>query len=154
QIGGDFEKAVLKSIKADKDTTAYPTEARTNINFRFPESVTPDTTGYLVTFSEKRVKVYYDSYFVDVKQVDGTINLSYDRQLIRGYIDVLSRSPARKAGKLAVLEFITVDDTRIGDDVLKAATAGGILVYQRKVFYRYAEKDANNPLIVGPRELL
>jgi hypothetical protein len=105
---------------------------RIGIKYVIPDGVTGACEGMPsplppVTFTDP------ESTFVEVKALNGVLNLDYGRHQIRGMLDALSQSPAASSTgprrAYPSLYLIITEDTALGSDIERRGTALNVLVW-------------------------
>ena len=89
---------------------------------------------------------YPNSTFVEVKAVEGTLNLSHSNHQIRGLIDLAANSAAGKSGSVRPsVFFVTTSNTYVEDDVVREASKRNVNIFQITAFV-----NRNNKILFGP----
>ena len=115
--------------------------------------VLPDATAVVMDFKKgKGLRLYRDSSFIDAKYGGSKLYVSSYNYEAVGYSDVLSRSPAAKAGVLPLMLYVTTADTPIYQNTVDEFTKNNVLVAQS-----YMARDPNTgklyltaPVILNP----
>jgi len=143
-----FEGMALASQGVPKNNFLYSSSERRAATLGKKDEVIPDgvssTTVYTLTVIPfgYTASVYPGSHFIEVKAVDGTINLSSSNYQIQGEMQAIRSSSGYSSGK-SVFTFITTSNTVIGRDVINYANKYGIQLYQIGAIY-----ETSNDLIM------
>lgn len=151
RVGRMFEGLALFSQGVPKNNISYTSSERITITGGKKRSVIPDgvtsTTAYKLTvrpfgFS---TTIYPESHFLEVKAVNGVINLSSSAYQIQGELQAI-RSTSGYSERRVDFTFITTSNTIIGGDVIKYANDHGIQLYQIGAIY----ETSNDQILFSP----
>jgi hypothetical protein len=139
-LGEQFEDAVLRSTQLPKYTgTAIPVSTGRSVRKAIiPESIQPVLGTIKVKQNGVEIRqttTYPNSSFFEVKSSGDTsvAPSSFARQA-EGYLNAAQKSPAKLAGWVPLVTFITTSDVRIGQKYIDDATRRGVAVRQGQVY--------------------
>lgn len=137
QVGRAFQNFALATIRPGtpipENFTLFPSPARAAATGGAIGNVQPDGVLPLVfvNFPAGPTETYPDSVFYEAKALQGgLLPPSYQQYQILGFIDALSNSPAKTAGKIPAIIFLTSADIRqISNATILQATLRGVAVW-------------------------
>jgi hypothetical protein len=164
-IGVAFETWVLKTMgQLNRWTKLIPSQARKKQTGGLPASVIPefvadqDGTTFMVPSMSMTTVYFPQSVFYEVKAVTGALTLGTSKWQILGLLDVAQIAGANAPPQMhppPAVYFTTTGNTVVSSGVLTKATAWGVGVWQRKVYYDVHSANQNDPdLYLGAEECL
>ena len=137
QVGRAFQNFALATIRPGtpipENFTLFPSPARAAATGGAIGNVQPDGVLPLVfvNFPAGPTETYPDSVFYEVKALKGDLlPPSYQKYQILGFIDALSNSPAKTAGKIPAIIFLTSADIKqISNATVAQASLRGVAVW-------------------------
>ena len=128
-VGKAFENTAIQALglQLNANTKPFYSSERNNFTNGNVSYVVPDAVGRVFSSSGGD---YPNSYFAEVKAISRNITLGTSNQQIRGLIDAAANSPAGRAQQNPSVFFITTANTIIGNDVVNAAQASGVQIWQ------------------------
>lgn len=164
-VGRMFQERVLRNLMLPENHRYFRTdqrERRASPNIytkQIPKWVVPDAVadaaGGVRNPYTQVPRARIDSTFIEVKAVNGPINLSHSNWQILGMIDYLSKSPASGSKgpnrPFPTLYFVTTSDTYIDSDVIDEATAKDVVIWQSITYTVRNNIVIGTPFIVNPQ---
>lgn len=137
QVGRAFQNFALATIRLGtpipENFRLFPSPARAAATGGAIRNVEPDGVLPLVFVNVPvgPTETYADSVFYEVKALKGgLLPPSYQDYQILGFIDALGNSPAKTAGKIPAIIFLTSADIRqISNTTVREATFRGVAVW-------------------------
>lgn len=137
QVGRAFQNFALATIRPGtpipENFRLFPSPARAAATGGAIQNVEPDGVLPLVfvNFPAGPTETYPDSVFYEAKALQGgLLPPSYQQYQILGFIDALSNSPAKTAGKIPAIIFLTSADIRqISNATVAEASFRGVAVW-------------------------
>lgn len=137
EVGKAYENFALATIRPGTpipgNLRLFPSPARAAATGGASRNVQPDGVLPLVfvNFPAGPTETYPDSVFYEVKALKGDLlPPSYQQYQILGFIDALSNSPAKTAGKIPAIIFLTSAHIRqISNATVREATFRGVAVW-------------------------